>query len=101
MLPNRAARATELEEGIEAELVEHLLGQAPTGFVIGLVTVAASVLVLWHAAPLGPLLAWLASMGLLSLPAFLVVSRLRHAPRVPGETASRRRLLAIAYGRAG
>src|SRR5262249_57289683 len=42
-----------------------------------------------------------ASMGLLSLPAFLVVSRLRRAPRVPGETASRRRSLAIAYGLAG
>src|SRR5262249_32608246 len=95
------ARTTELEEAIEAELVEHLLGQAGTGFVIGAVTVAASVLVLWNAAPLGALLAWLASMGLLSLPAFLVVSRLRRTPPRPGKTVSRRQSLAIAYGLAG
>src|SRR5207249_4668726 len=60
-----------------------------------------TVLVLWHAAPRGLVLSWVASIGLLSLPAFLVVWRLRHAPRVAGEIASRWRSLAIAYGLAG
>src|SRR5262249_13699608 len=40
-------------------------------------------------------------MGLLSLPAFLVVWRFRRAPPAPGEVASRRRALAVAYGLAG
>ena len=96
-----APRATELEQEIETELVEYLVRQAPTGFVIGTLTVAAVVLVLWNAAPRSALLGWLVSVGLLSLPAFLVVWRFTRVSHVPGKIASWRRALGVAYGLAG
>src|SRR5262245_29469557 len=48
----------DLEQAIERELVEHLVRQTPTGFVTGILTVAAVVLVLWNAAPRNLLLLW-------------------------------------------
>ena len=95
------SRGTALEPEIETELVKHLVGQAPTGFVTGTLTVAAVLLVLWNAAPRDLLLVWLISLGLLSLPAFVVVWRFPRTPLVPGKIASWRRALAVAYGLAG
>jgi signal transduction histidine kinase len=92
---------TALEPEIEAELVEHLVKQAPTGFVTGMLTVAAVLLVLWNAAPRDLLLIWLISLGFLSLPAFVVVWRFPRTPHAPGKIASWRRALAVAYGLAG
>src|SRR5437016_3606109 len=95
------SRGRALEPEIETELVKHLVGQAPTGFVTGTLTVAAVLLVLWNAAPRDLLLVWLISLGLLSLPAFVVVWRFPRTPLVPGNIASWRRALAVAYGLAG
>ncbi len=95
-------RATQLEREIEAERIKHLVRQAPIGFVIGTLTVAAVVLVLWNAVPRRDLLLWVASMGVLSLPAFLVVWRFARTPHAPGKRiASWRRALIVAYGLAG
>src|SRR5262249_4406481 len=44
---------------------------------------------------------WLLSIGLLTLPAFVVVWRFTRVPLVSGTIASRRRALAVAYGLAG
>ena len=89
------------EQEIEAELVTHLVRQAPIGFVVGTLTVVAVVFVLWNAAPRNLLLLWLVSIGLLTLPAFVVVWRFTRAPRVSGKIASWRIALAVAYGLAG
>ena len=89
------SRGRALEPEIETELVKHLVGQAPTGFVTGTLTVAAVLLVLWNAAPRDLLLVWLISLGLLSLPAFVVVWRFPRTPLVPGKIASWRRALAV------
>src|SRR5215469_9052374 len=95
--PRQRPHATELE----SELVRHLVGQAPLGFVVGTLTVAAVLLVLWHAAPRKPLLVWFAAMVLLTAPALLVVWRLSRAPLVAGEMVWWRRALAVVYGLAG
>src|SRR5213593_3334793 len=97
-------RTTELEQKIEAELVKHLVRQARgglTGFAIGTVTVAAVLVVLWNAAPRSLLLIWLISIGLLSLPAFVLVWRFTDAPDAAEDIASWRRALGVAYGLAG
>src|ERR1051326_8421263 len=86
-----APRTAKLEQEIETELVKHLVRQAPIGFAIGTLTVAVIVLVLWNAAPRTVLLAWLASMGFLSLPSFVVVWRFMRAAPASGEMASWRR----------
>ena len=100
----RAPRATELEEEIETELVKQLVRQARgglTGLSIGTLTVAAVVLVLWNVAPRGLLLVWLVSIGLLTLPAFVLVWRFTDAPDGSGKIAAWRRALGVAYGLAG
>ncbi len=97
----QARRAAELEQEIDTELVKHLIGQAATGFVTGTLTVAAVVFVLWSAAPRSVLLAWLALIGLLSLPAFLVVWRFRRSSDTSRNIATWRRALTVAYGLAG
>ena len=94
-------RAPELEQKIEAELVRQLVRQAPSGFAIGTLTVAAVVLVLWNAAPRSLLLVWLLSIGLLTLPAFIAVWRFTRDPDVAENMASWRKALAVAYGLAG
>jgi uncharacterized membrane protein YqaE (UPF0057 family) len=94
-------RAVQLEQEIEAERVGHLVRQAPTGFIIGTLTVAAVVVVLWNAVPRHVLLAWVGAMGVLSLPAFVVVSRFTSAARAPSAIAAWRRALIAAYGLAG
>jgi signal transduction histidine kinase len=99
--PAEPTRAGQREAEIEAELVQHLVRQAPTGFAIGTLTVAAIVLVLWSAAPRSLLLVWLVSMGLLSFPAFVVVWRYMRAEPVAARMPSWRRALAVVYGLAG
>ncbi len=100
-MQNLDVRPPEFEQEIETELVKYLVRQAPTGFVTGTLTVAAVVFVLWNAAPRDLLLLWVVSLGLLTLPAFVVVWRFTRAPHVSGEIASWRRALAVAYGLAG
>ena len=99
--PAQSLRAAELDREVETELAVHLVRQAPTGFVTGSLTVAAVLFVLWEAAPRGPLLVWLAAMGLLTAPALFVVWRFRRTPRVSGDIAWWRRALAVGYGLAG
>ena len=94
-------RAREFKQEIETELVKYLVRQAPLGFVTGTLTVAAVVFVLWNAAPRNLLLLWLVSIGLLTIPAFVVVLRFTRAPHISEKIASWQRALAIAYGLAG
>ncbi len=97
-------RRDELEQKIETELVKHLVRQARgglTGFAIGTATVAAVLIVLWNAAPRSLLLTWLISIGLLTLPAFVLVWRFTDGPDAVENIASWRRALAVAYGLAG
>lgn len=94
-----SARAA-VEAQIEAELVRHVLAQAPIGFAIGTLAVGAITVVLWDAAPRTMLLAWLVAIGLLTLPAAVVWRRARAAD--VAEAAQRwDRMLTIAYGLAG
>ena len=95
------ARHPALDRQIEAELVQQIFRQAPTGFATGTLTVAAVLLVLWKAAPSTALLAWLAGMALFTAPAFGVVSRWRRLRQVPAEVSRWRRSLAVGYGLAG
>ncbi len=93
-----------LEQAIEAELVKHLVRQARgglTGFAIGTLTVAAVIGVLWNAAPRSLLLFWLLSMGLLTLPAFVLVLRFTDGPDAARDIAWWRRALGVAYGLSG
>jgi hypothetical protein len=94
-------RAVQHEEDFETERVRHLVRQAPTGFVSGTLTVAAVVLVLWHAAPRERLILWLGVIGLLSAPAFFVVWRYTFTARRPPVIDSWRRVLIVVYGLAG
>jgi len=95
------ARPAAPEQEIEAELVGHLVAQAPTGFVTGTLTALAVLLVLWNAAPRGLLLLWLVALIVLSVPALVVVWRFGHAASRVERVASWRRTLALAYGLAG
>ena len=96
-----ADHSAELEHEIETELVEHLVRQAPTGFVIGTLSISVVLLVLWNAAPRSLLLGWLATIALLSLPALVVVWRFRRTSQHVSDIAPWRRALALAYGLAG
>jgi hypothetical protein len=60
---------------VEAEQVKLLYAQAFTGFVVGTLTVAVVVFILWNAVDLRWLLAWVAFMGVVTLPVFVVVCR--------------------------
>jgi len=100
----QVSRTTELDQKIETELVKLLVRQARgglTGFAIGTMTVAAVLVVLWNAAPRSLLLIWLISIGLLTLPAFVLVWRFTDAPDAAEDIASWRRALGVAYGLAG
>src|SRR5438046_10394428 len=63
------SRGRALEPEIETELVKHLVGQAPTGFVTGTLTAAAVLLGLWNAAHRDLLMAWLSAHGRRCCPA--------------------------------
>src|SRR5436190_21596176 len=89
------------EQEVDAELVRQLVRQAPTGFALGTVIVAAIVLVLWNAAPRSALVLWFLAIGLLSLPAFIVVWRFGRAPQPAERMKSWQRALTVAYGLAG
>jgi signal transduction histidine kinase/CheY-like chemotaxis protein len=86
---------------IEAELIGFVVRQAPTGFAIGTVAVAAIAIVLWNAAPRGPLVAWVLTIGGLTLPACFVVWRYARASDVTDGTAWWHWALTVAYGLAG
>jgi signal transduction histidine kinase len=99
--PLRGRSASAAGPEIEAELVKYLVRQAPIGFRLGTLAIAAVVVVLWNAAPRGLLLAWLGLIGLLSLPALLVVRQFRRAPDIAERLGWWRRALSVAYGLAG
>ena len=86
---------------IEAEQVRLLYTQAPTGFVIGTLTVGVIVLVLWNAVAPHLLIAWVAFMGLVTVPAFVVVWRFRRATPTPDQIRPWRTLFILAYGSTG
>src|SRR5439155_9404070 len=86
---------------IEAEQVRLLYTQAPTGFVIGTLTVGVIVLVLWNAVAPHLLVAWVAFMGLVTVPAFVVVWRFRRATPTPDQIRPWRTLFILAYGSTG
>ena len=86
---------------IEAELIGHVVRQAPIGFAIGVAAVVAIAIVLWSGTPGGLLLLWLATIGVLTTPAGLVVWRYRHAPDAAAAPEWWRRALTVAYGLAG
>jgi len=98
---DHAARDLAVEQEVEAELVRQLVRQAPTGFALGTLIVAAILLVLWNAAPRGALLLWFLSITILSLPAFIVVWRFTRAPQPAERMNSWRQALTVAYGLAG
>ena len=86
---------------IEAELVRYVVRQAPIGFAIGTVAVASIVLVLWNAAPRGPLLVWLLAIGVSTLPVGVLVWRFARASDVASAIGWWRWSLTGAYGLAG
>jgi signal transduction histidine kinase len=94
-------RADGIAQAIDVELVRHLVRQAPIGFVIGVFTFAAILLVLWSEAPRERLLVWSTALGVLSFPAFVVVRRFTRAPAVVERIASWRWALTVGYGLAG
>jgi signal transduction histidine kinase len=91
------AAAHPFDPEVETELVKHLVRQAPTGFVIGTLTAAAVVFVLWSVAPRAFLLGWLASIALLTLPVLGIVWRFNVAPGLADSILSWRRALALGY----
>jgi signal transduction histidine kinase len=97
----RSTRRPALDPTVETALVAYLVRQAPTGFVVGTLTVAAVVLVLWSAAPHGILLAWVATIAVLTAPAIVVVRRFRRAADPGARIAAWRNALAVGYGLAG
>ena len=86
---------------IEAELIRYVVRQAPIGFAIGIVALAAIVVVLWNAAPREPLLLWLLTIGVLTLPGRRPGSAIR--ARVGRRECDRlvAVVLTVAYGLAG
>src|SRR6187551_3265386 len=64
----RSPTDAEVVTQIDAELVRYVVRQAPIGFAIGMVAVAAVVVVLWNAASRAALCGWVVGIGLLTLP---------------------------------
>src|SRR5262249_6191721 len=102
--PERPAPAMGLAPKVEDELVRHLVRQARsglTGFLIGTLTVATVIVVLWNAAPHDLLLLWVIAIGVLTLPAVVVVSRFAGEHHTAKSLAPWRWALGVAYGLAG
>jgi signal transduction histidine kinase len=86
---------------IRTELARYLVRQAPTGFAVGVVAVALVTLVFWNAAPHGAVVFWLATIGVLTLPAPLIVRAFNRSPDPSLRIRTWERLLTLAYGLAG
>ena len=86
---------------IRTELARYLVSQAPTGFVVGVVAVTLVALVLWNAAPHGAVVLWLAIIGVITLPAPLIVLAFGRNPDPSVRIRTWERLLTLAYGLAG
>jgi signal transduction histidine kinase len=99
--PPAGATPNAIEHAIDVELVRYLVRQAPTGFIAGVCTFAAAVLVLWNEAPHGWLFAWAVTLALLSLPAFVAVRGFTRVTDVTERIATWRRALIVAYGLSG
>ena len=98
---SRAERSGGVRPRIQAELAKHLLRQAPIGFALGTVAVAAVAIVLWNAIAWPRLLAWVLSIGVLTVPAVVVVWRFARTPDVTDRLATCERALIVAYGLTG
>ncbi len=96
-----AASSDGIGSQIEAELIRYVVRQAPIGFAIGTVAVAAIVFVLWNAVPGWPLFLWLVTIGVLTLPASTLVWRFARASDVASTIGWWRWSLTLAYGLAG
>lgn len=96
-----AAAPPDVGAQIEAELIGHVVRQAPIGFAIGITAVVVIAIVLWSGTPGGLLLLWLAVIGVLTLPAGFLVWRYRRAPDVADAPVWWHRALTVAYGLAG
>jgi signal transduction histidine kinase/CheY-like chemotaxis protein/HPt (histidine-containing phosphotransfer) domain-containing protein len=97
----RSPSGLDRAQRIEAEQVKLICTHASLGFQIGALTVGIVVLVLWDIVPFGSLMAWVGTMVLVTLPAFVAVWQFhRVAPR-PDEISPWRRLLILVYGVAG
>jgi hypothetical protein len=94
-------RADAIEHAIDVERVRHLVRQAPTGIVTGILTFVAIVAVLWNEAPREWLLVWSLMLGALSIPTFVVPRRIERATDLPERIAYWRRALIVVYGLAG
>jgi signal transduction histidine kinase len=99
--PPHAPPSVDIGSEIDAQRVAYLVRQAPTGFFLGALAIAAIIIVLWDAAPRRLLLAWFVASGLLSLPAMVVVWRFGRAQDVSERLASWRRALIVSYALAG
>ena len=95
------AGGSRFDLAIRTELARHLVRQAPTGFAVGVVAVALVTLVLWNAAPHGAVVLWLAIIGVLTLPAPLIVRAFGRSPDPSSQIRTWERLLTAAYGLAG
>jgi signal transduction histidine kinase/DNA-binding response OmpR family regulator len=86
---------------IEAEQVRLLYRHAPTGFLVGGMTTAIVLFVLWDVVALSRLIAWLVIMGVVTLPAFVIVWQFSRAQPAPDQIRPWRTLFIIGYGLAG
>src|SRR5258708_30286920 len=68
---------------VEAERVKLLATHAPTGFIIGVLTVGVMSFVLWTVVPFWLLLLWIALMGVLTLPVFVMIWRFHRVTPAP------------------
>jgi signal transduction histidine kinase len=86
---------------IRTELARYLVRQAPTGFAVGVLTVALVTFVLWNAVPYGALVLWIATIGVLTLPSPSIVWAFGRSPDPSARIRTWERLLTAAYGLAG
>ncbi len=86
---------------IEAEQVQLLYRHAPTGFLVGGLTTAIVLFVLWEVVALSRLIAWLVIMGVVTLPVFVIVWKFSRAKPTPDQIRPWRTLFIIGYGLAG
>jgi signal transduction histidine kinase len=96
-----SSRTSDVGPEIATELADYLVRQAPTGFVLGTLAIAAVLVVLWSAAPRALLVGWVVAIALLSFPAMAVTWRFARARTVTDRIAFWERALIVAYGLAG
>lgn len=86
---------------VEAERVKLLATHAPTGFIVGLLTVGVMSFVLWTVVPLWLLLLWITLMGVLTLPVFVMIWRFHRVTPAPEQIHTWAILFTVGYGLTG